>query len=205
MSNIVSSTIFCGRNIDKAKNQEKVSRYSVAVGQSKNVFDKVKHFKETQSVINNVKTVFNEVLSLDTKLEKSTKSALTSLSIFAENSKSLEYVGKAVDFAGKHVNQLICVSSGIDILKADDKEAAFVTNTTALMTMFGVEKLMKKHLDNIPKTKCMERITKKVLKFAEKKPFRGIPAIIHGVSFVIGSCTAYSIGEKFGKILIGKE
>jgi len=188
MSNVVASAIFCARNVDKAENQGKVGRWGVAAGQGKKVTD--------------------YVAGLDNKVGKTTKTAVESLKTFAQGSKTLEYAGKAVKFASNHVNPLICVSAGLDIAMADekDKKAAIVTNVAGLSSMFAVENLMKKHMDEIPKLNCFKEISEKIMNFCSKTPARGkIPAIIHGVAFVVGSCAAYSVGEKFGNLLLGKK
>lgn len=186
MSNVVSSAIFCVRNVDKAENQGKVARWAVVTGQAKKVTD--------------------YVVKLDNNLCKSAKSAVDSLSTFAKSEKLFDYAGKAVNFAAKNINPLICVSAGIDVLNADDKETALVTNATALTSMFAVEELMKKYLDEIPKMDFMKGITKKVMQFAKNNKCEGkLPTIIHGVAFVAGSCTAYNLGEKFGYLLLGKQ
>lgn len=186
MSNVVSSAIFCARNVDKAESQGKIGRWAVAAGQAKKVAD--------------------HVASLDNIYGKHAKASIDALKTLSKSEKLLHYAGKAVDFASRNVNPLICVSAGIDVLSSDDKESALVTNGTALASMFAVEHLMKKHLSEIPKMECMKGITEKVLKFAGGSKAKGkIPSIIHGVAFVVGSCTAYGVGEKFGQLLVGKK
>lgn len=185
MSNVVSSALFCVRNVDKTQNGS-IGRAPVTVGQGKNVFD--------------------YVTSLDNGLGKGARAAVDTLKAAAESEKILAYAGKAIDFASKNINPLICVSAGIDVLRADDKESALITNTTALTSMFAVESLMKKHLGDIPKMECMEGISEEVMNFARKYKCEGtLPMILQGVAFVIGSCTAYNIGQKFGKLLLGKQ
>lgn len=192
MSNVISSAIFCARNVDKAENQDKVGRWAVAVGQGKKVFDYVK--------------------TLDNDLGKGANEAYKTITMVSKDSKALQGLGKAIDFASKKVNPLICVSSGIDILRAKDKEEAFVLNGAALMAMFGTESLMKKHMDENIAQKCLEKASKikglenaaeNFLKFTEKNKFtKAIPAMIYGTAFVIGSCTGYSVGQKFGQLLL---
>jgi len=100
---------------------------------------------------------------------------------------------------------LICVSSGIDVLMAKDKESALVENAGALGGMFAVEALMKKHLDDVVKIKGIDKIAESVMKYSTKNKYtKAIPAMIHGVAFVIGSCTGYSVGQKFGQMLLNK-
>lgn len=185
MSNVVSSAIFCVRNVDKAENQGKVGRVAPAAGQGLNVAE--------------------HIAQLENSIGKGTKTALEAMQTVAKNRKVLEYTGKAVRFASENVNPLICISSGIDVLTSKDKESALVTNAAALTSMFAVESLMKKHLDDVVKIKGIDKIAKKISEFAKttKNP-KAIPLIFHGVGFVIGSCAAYSIGEKFGKLLLGQ-
>lgn len=193
MSNIISSAIFCVRNVDKAENQGKEGRWAVA---------------DTKMLIagGQGKKVFDYVSKLDkTIVGKGAQSAAQFCQKAAKSEKLFDYAGRAVDFASKNVNFLICASAGIDVLTSDDKEAALVTNGTALTSMFAVEHLMKKHLDEIPKMDCMKGIAEKVIKFEKENKCEGkISAIIHGVAFVVGSCAAYSVGDKFGHLLIGQ-
>lgn len=185
MSNIVSSAIFCARNVDKAENHDKIGRWAVAAGQGKKVVDYVR--------------------TLDNEVGKSANEAVEGLKMFSKSEKLLSYAGKAVDFASKNVNPLICVSSGIDVLMADDKDEALVKNAAALSTMFAVEHVMKKHMDDVVKIKGIDKIAEKVMGFAKRFKAEGkVPAIAHGVAFVVGSCVAYNVGEKFGSLVINK-
>lgn len=198
MSNVISSAIFCARNVDKAESQDKIGRWAVAVGQAKKIAD--------------------YVTTLDNSVGKETSSAINIIKDYSKGKQVLNYAGKAINFASENVNPLICVSAGIDVLNAKDKDSAIVTNAAALTGMFAVENQMKKHLDDIPKISGVKEAIKKfttskigkeivanVTKFAEKnKCTKGIPTLIHGAAFVVGSCTAYNIGEKFGR-LVAKE
>lgn len=185
MTNPVATAIFCARNTDKVLDQGKDSRIGVAVGQGKNLLESVAKY--------------------DNAAGEGSKVVLGTLKNLANNDALLKFAGKAVNIAANNINPLICVSAGIDVLTSDDKESALITNTTALGSMFAVESLMKKHLDEIPKMDCMKGISEKVLKFAEGTKAEGkLPAIIHGVAFVIGSCAAYAAGEKFGHLLTSK-
>lgn len=198
MSNVVSSVIFCAKNVDKAENQDKVGRWAVAVGQAKKIFDYVSE--------------------LDNTIGDDAKAASEALKDFSKNKPVVKYAEKAVNFASKNVNPLICLSSGIDVLNAKDKETAAITNVAALSTMFAVENQMKKHLDDIPKLKVVQKyfekfkhseVGRKVINDVEKyaknnKWTKGVPALIHGTAFVVGSCTAYNIGDKFGTLVAPK-
>lgn len=185
MSNVVSSAIFCARNAKKAETQDKPVRGYIAVGQGAKVFD--------------------YATTVEGKVGEQARTAKNWLDNATKGEKLLDWAGRAVNFAKKYINPLICVSAGVDVLTSDDKQSALITNGTALGAMFGVEHLMKKHLDEIPKMKQFEGITKNVMDFATKHKMEGkLPAIIHGVAFVVGSCASYSIGQKFGDLLTGK-
>lgn len=182
MSNPVSSLIFCCRNVDKVEYEDKMGRLPVAIAQANNVFQAVQ--------------------KLDNVVGHKAQNASAILQDFAKEQKAFEYVGKGVKILSKQVNPLICLSSGLDVLKADDKEKALITNASMLGAMFYAEKQMKDHLDKVPKMEMFKGITKKVMEFAKKhKCEKGLPAVAHGVAFVTGSIVASNLGEKFGSIL----
>ena len=196
----VKNGIFGARSVEKAK-QGHDGRIPIATAQASNVF--------------------NEVLKLDGRVGKSSQTAIdalknvsTGLETAAKSEKLLEYAGKGINFLSRHINPLICVSAGIDVLNSDNKEEALVTNTMALISMFGGEHLMKKHLDdaidyagkNIIKVKNKNKLIDNVVNAIEKSNSNGkIKSIAHGVAFVVGSCVAYGIGQKFGNLLLGKK
>src|SRR5664279_537178 len=97
----VRSFIFGVRNFDKAENQGKVGRIAPAIGQAN---------KTVRYVVDNVR-------ALDKGLEKGAKAAANIWAKAAEGEKLLQYAGEAVDFASRNVNPLICISSGIDVLR----------------------------------------------------------------------------------------
>lgn len=185
MGNVVSSAVFCARSVDKAENGQ-FGRWGVAVGQGKKVAD--------------------YVATLDNQVGKTAKTAYEALHTASRSEKLLRLGGQALDFAAKNVNPLICVSSGIDVLMADDKQSALIKNASGLGAMFAVENVMKHHLDDIVKIKGIDKIAEKVMKWAKtfKGGEKGVPAIIHGAAFVIGSCTAYNVGNKFGTLVANK-
>jgi hypothetical protein len=181
LSSIVASTLFCGRNVGKCEKGQ--FREPVVVGQGANAL--------------------KYITTLDNSIGKGARTAVEALETLAKNEKLFDVAGKAVKLASEYVNPLICVSSGIDVLMSDDKESALITNTAALTSMFAVEGLMKKHLEEIPKMEFMKGITKGVMEFATKYKCEGkLPSIIHGVAFVVGSCTAYGLGQKFGTMVV---
>lgn len=194
MANVVSSIIFCARNIDKAENQGRVGRWPVAIAQANNIFKSVK--------------------KLDNSLGKGARTASEILQKGAKGEKLLDSTVKGLNVLSKNINPLLCISAGIDVLNSDDKVEAITTNTMSLASMFTVEGLMKKHLDN-----CIEIGKKGILKagttnetlgkivksISKTKHSNKISAIVSGVAFVIGSCTAYSVGSKFGELLVVKK
>lgn len=191
LESVTRSLIFGSRNIDKSANGQ--AREGAAVGQIKNVF--------------------NEAAKLDGIIGRGAQSALNAFSTFTKSSKPLEYFGKAVDFAAKNVNPLICISAGIDVLNSDDKEYTLTTDAAGLAAMFGTEHLMKKHLGTIVdsvkedalKIQEKSKFAKEIIEAARKVGKGKLTPIIKGIAFVAGSCTAYSVGEQFGKLLIGRE
>lgn len=180
----VRTGIFCGRNVEKT-NEGHAGKALVCAGQAANLWDYVN--------------------KLDNKVGDFAKGATQTLNGLAKNNKLLEGAGKVVDFASKNVNLLIGVSAGIDVLNSDDKEKALVTNATALGSMFAVEGLMKKHLDSVHEMKGIKNIAEKLVKFEKNNHCEGkLQSIIKGVAFVVGSCTAYNVGSKFGELVIDK-
>lgn len=181
----VRSTIFGERNIKKAETHHNPVPDLVAVGQGNRVL--------------------HSIAKLDGSLGKGARTAVDAMQKISKSDKLIEGAGKVVNFVSEKINPLIVVSAGYDVLQSDDKQSAIITNGTALSSMFAVEHLMKDHLDDIPKMKCMKGITEKVMKFAKENKCEGkLPSIIHGLAFVVGSCTSYSIGDKFGHLLIGQ-
>lgn len=184
-STLIRSTCFGIRNIDKTQ-QGHVGKAAVASGQIRNAIVEARKY--------------------DGFVGKTANTAVEVVKGFFKNEKVLAYAGKALNFAGDYVNPLICVSAGIDVALSDDKEKAFVENSMGLGVMFGVETLMKKHLDSVVKIKGIDTIAEKVMKFASTaRGGKYIPAIAHGGAFVVGSCLAYAAGQNFGDVLLGKD
>lgn len=192
MSNIVSSAIFCARNFDKTesklqddKTSVAASRFLIAAGQGKKVLDYVR--------------------TLDNEIGHGANGAVDAVKAVGKDNKLFKYGVEAIDFASKKINPLIIASSGLDVLTSDDKDSTLITNAGALSAMFATEDLMKKHMDKIPKMKYIKPIAEKIMKFAAKHGMEArLPAAVHGVAFVVGSCAAYSMGEKFGSLVAKK-
>ena len=184
LSSIVSSSIFGIRNCDKGNNGH-VVRYGVALGQARNVMNTIKEFDNT--------------------IGKTAQTANVLFNHAAKNSILVECLGKATTFAGEHINPLIVASGIYDVFVSDNKLDTAVVTGTALGTMFTGEKLMKMHMNDIPKLSCSKGIAEKIGTIAATTKYgKFIGPFISGVSFVLGSCMSYFVGEKIGKALIGK-
>lgn len=155
-----------------------------------------------------------KVSKLDCVIGKTAQTAIDALKSVSNGGKYLEYAGKALDFAKPLVNPLLVVSAGVDVVRADDKQKAVVESGLALGFMFAVESWMKKHLDSVgknimdaaKKVKSLEPAVNELAEITTKTKYgKWIPGIVHGGTFVVGSCLAYSAGQKFGDILMGED
>ncbi len=184
----VPSGIFCWRNIQKVENGEK-ARGTVAFAQGAKIAEAVSKY--------------------DGALGKTTANAINYYNKYAESSKILDYTGKAVKWATKNVNPLICASSVVKVGLSDDKPNAIVTETGALAGMFAGEGLMKAEMGKLINPENVENIAKKI---GKNKYFKSlsetilksgntskISAVIKGITFVCGSIASYSIGQKLGE------
>lgn len=184
MGNPIASTIFCVRNTDKVENGD-LGRVPVALGQGRNVV--------------------NSILALENNVGKKTQTTVDTLKVASKNEALLKYFGKSVNYFGEHVNFLICASAGLKVMTAEDKKSAAIEQTSALTTMFAVEKQMKKHMDSIKDIKGIDRLAAKISEFSKSIGCKnGIPVALKGIFFVTGSVTAYNAGEKFGIIVANK-
>lgn len=182
-STLVRSALFGVRNVDKTQ-QGHIGKCAVAGGQIRNAVVEARKY--------------------DGVVGKTANTAIEAFRTLSREEKVFEYAGKALKLAGDYVNPLICVSAGIDVLMSDDKEKAFVENSFGLAGMFAVESMMKKHLDKIVKIKGIDTIAEQVTKFASQFKYgKHLPAVAHGGAFVIGSCLAYAVSQKFGNLLMG--
>lgn len=119
-------------------------------------------------------------------ISKQAKIVLNTFDDIAKSDKLFNGLSKTVKFAADHVNPLIVASSGLKVAMADKKErkSTLIAESGTLAGMFLGEGWMKKHLDGIL---AKTPIGKKWL------------PIIKGVTFVAGSITASTIGNKIGK------
>lgn len=121
---------------------------------------------------------------------------------------------KITGFASKAVNPLLCVASGVRVLKDDDQYSALIEETCAMGTMFASEKLFKKLVANPIAGKEMKNTTKWVAKIADKvsdstKNIKGgkktLLKIAADVALVGVSMLGFNAGKKVGKMLSGRD
>ena len=144
--------------------------------------------------------------------EKSATSASEAYNIFgkyAEKSKALNFTGRGIDWAAKHVNLLIGLSALYKTAKSENKVETGITQLGALSGMFVGEGLMKLNKNRVLNeqnvTKVLEKVkdTKVIGKTAQKLLKSGaggkIAAVLQGISFVLVSMGSYSAGEKLAQ------
>ena len=175
---IVQSALFGTRNSllgtgIMAPEQNNQVRTLVAFGQAKNALTKL-----------------NSVLSKSsTPIKNAPQKVIDLCNRVSENSKVFGKLEKVVDFASKNVNNLICVSSGIKVLTAKDKESEFWAQTGNIAGMFAVEGWMKKNL----------------AKYVDKLPINSkMKPVIEGILFVMGSITGSTICYNIAKKIVAK-
>lgn len=130
----------------------------------------------------------NQVSQYDNMFAKGTKSALNAFNKIAENDKLFKGISKGVNFAKDHVNSLIVVSSGLNVITSKDKKTELICESGNLLGMFAMEGWMKKNLD----------------KYIQKLPVSNKwKPIVRGITFVAGSIGAstlcYNIAKKIAK------
>ena len=160
MFSAISSAIFAYRNIGKTQRGE-IGRAPVAAAQTAGVISEIARYNAT--------------------LAKGTDAAVGVFTNLAKKSKVMEGVVKATKWGVNNVNPMICVSSGIKVLKSDTIQT--LKEIGALSAMFAGEAIAKKALPELVK----------------KLPVGGkVGAIIKGLGFVAASICSYAIGEKLG-------
>lgn len=187
MFSVWASGIFAVRNADKTKDGD-IGRGAVTLGQTAGVIQ--------------------EVAKYDGMVANSARSAVSVFSDLAKQNKAFEYAGKVTKFAVNNVNPLICASGAIKTARSDDKVKTGITETAALSTMFAGESLVKKNYDSIASSKTVThalekasetKLLKPVFEYLEKHKLNGKAAnIAKGLTFVAGSMTSYTCGQKLG-------
>ena len=168
MFSAISTLIFGVRNFNRARNGED-GRAAVAGAQGA--------------------SLFKEIAKYDNMVARGAKSALNLFNEVAKDDKVFKGVSKVVRFASENVNPLIVVSSGINVIKSDDKQSAIIAESGNLAGMFAMEgwmaKNLDKHIQHLPINK------------------KWIP-VVRGITFVFGSIGASTVGHKIGSICASK-
>lgn len=205
MPNIVSSTTFCYRNVEKAEKKDndtsRIALVPVVIGQLRNSYAAI---KDTVSAFD--KAAGPEHPSYLTRLSQAEQKIIQSDALFSK-------AAKAASWAGENVNPLIIGASAVDVLTSDDKEGALMRNGAGLGVMFAAEKLAKTALSdkNIQKSKWFMEIPEKLSQFATKHGLNKVadfitkehvkeifPKAAHGGALVALSITGYTVGSKLG-------
>ena len=133
--------------------------------------------------------VVKQICEYDNIFSQGTKSAVKAFKTIAENDKVFNVISKGVKFASENINPLIVVSSGINVWTSEDKQSIFIAEAGNLAAMFAMEGWMKKNLDHVMKNLPINK--------------KWMP-IARGITFVMGSIGASTIGYKIGKIFASK-
>lgn len=191
----VASGIFAIRNCEKTSSGD-IGRLPVTIGQSAAVIKAGAQYNAASKQAKIALNTFDKMSKSDKVLHGFAKVAnfaadnakvvLNTFDEIAKTDKVFNGLTKVVNFAADNVNPLLVASSGLKVALADKEERknTLITESGMLTGMFLGEGWMKKHLDGI------------LAKTPVSKKW--IP-IVKGVTFVIGSITASTIGHKVGK------
>ena len=194
----VTSVAFALRNTDKALHGESM-RGGVALAQAVSVTDVLRHGagkvgEYAQSVFDGVDNIAQSTLGISNGATK-----LSSI-------------------ASKAVNPLLCVASGVRVLKDEDKDKALTEEVMAMGAMFGAERIAKvarkvvdnaikkENLDDIIQNPTIKKAGESLIKKINTLPKGGKTALFIAAEllFVGVSIAAFDSGKKFGKFLTGR-
>ena len=191
---IYATAIFDIRNIGKVKNGD-IGRVGAVAAQTTNLLNAA-----SQSSLKPVQNVANTLLNGVDDVGKF---------VGVTNAAS-----KVTNIASKAVNPLLCVASGIRVLKDDDQYAALIEEGCAMGAMFAGEKLFKTLIAN-PVT---QKEVKTTAKWASKivstlqdatKNLSGTKKVLVSIAAdlaLVGvSILSFDIGKKIGKTLSGRD
>lgn len=191
---LTKNAIFSKRRLDKAVNGD-VGSYAVATGQIRNGAQ--------------------AVAQIDNAIGRAASTATKAFDATAKSAGAMGYAAKGINWASRHVNPLICVTSGIRVLRADDKTSMAINQAYALAGMFSCEKLAKLaltpkgHEQLVKLGLADKKMIKPILNFinkidkiacapgASKWARIGIPAA-KAACFVLASICGYQIGSNIG-------
>lgn len=187
MSNGISSLGFCFRSGEKTE-EGHWGRAPVMLGQARN----------------GIIGIRDSIMALDNSLSKSAKSATEAFERLAESNKFVYAADKTIGFLSRNVNPLIIASSGIDVALSKDKKTAIAENGMGLLSMFGIEKVMKTYMGK----KTEEKLAKEFIERFKWHNSKGRAAFaaqaIYGALFCASSVAFWTAGCKFGDLLLGK-
>ena len=228
---VVASIVFATRNVNKCARQHDYTRGAVAACQSVSSVDGIS--KTTSSVFSGaMKGAGNFFAKADGAVEGIFKkiggeSGTAALKNMAEATGAGSKIGAVAQSA---VNPLLCVASGVRVLRDDDQYAALIEEAGAMGAMFGCEAIMKcarGYVTNGPQAN--KGLAGKVAKFVENSPklkglgekatewFKNIGKGNHGnikqtlvkvgvdALFVAGSILAFNLGHKLGEAISNRK
>lgn len=188
----VSSTIFAFRNVDKTSNGD-LGRAPVAAGQITSIFKEIAKYDKAIAIgAKNSMDIARDIIGKDT----------------------LKTTGKVLDFFSRNVNPLICVSSGIKVLTADDKDKdkVLLEEGGMLGAMFAAEHTVSKNYDKVVNS---ETVQKTIQKASESKIFKPVfetiakhnwgskvGTIVKGVTFATASIGCSTAGRNIMQSLL---
>lgn len=179
----VASLVFGIRRADKAENGD-FGSWAVAAGQG------------TKFV--------NGLAQCESPIGKKTQSVLEYLKDASKSEKLISYAGQGLKWTSEHVNPIIIGVSVLDTITADDPASAFVTNTTALSSMFAAEHLVKTKLKTPIMNSVMD-IAKASKNAKIAKHANTFAGLAYDAAFLGASIGSYYVGNKLGEALLGKD
>ena len=185
----VASGIFAFRNIGKTERGE-YGRAPVAAGQFKSIFEEIKAYDKT--------------------IAKGTESAINLIREASGNKEALKGIGKFLGFCSENVNPLICVSSIVQVARAEDQKKEGLIQGGTIGAMFLGEGLCKKHWKqikqffiNAAKKLSLTNFGSKIMKAIETHNAGGkVGAIIKGATFLTCSIGSSTLGNKAVRSLL---
>lgn len=146
----------------------------------------------------------------------------------AKTSKFMSGFGKVIDFTSNHINPIICLTSGFNVMTSEDKWDTAARESIHLLTMFGFEGAANAIM-GMPSIKKVNGVIKKEVTSGlyEKVPFiknyvddfvnycnttkifnkyslNCLPGILKGLAFVAASIGGYTLGQCISNAILGK-
>lgn len=149
-------------------------------------------------------------------------SAMENIKALSKTNKFLNGAGKIINYTADHINPIICLTSGIKVLSADNKVDEAARETLALSTMFGAEALAKrfvgmpftKKIDGVAKTFEREGLYKKLLSEKQNQALQDLIKTKHSMKYISGatkgllfvgaSIAGYQLGNFIADSILGK-